>query len=58
MFVPLPQEKQLFLQFVNIKGWVSTHIGPPSLLPSFKTKKQKEAKPEFRQVGVSLRALI
>jgi ABC-type multidrug transport system ATPase subunit len=47
---PVPEERQLHLDFHNISGWVSTHIGPPSLLPSFKSKKQNDDKPEYRQI--------
>ena len=43
------QDKQLFLDFTDIKGWVPTALGPPSLLPSFKAKKV-DSKPDYRQV--------
>jgi len=51
--VPLLQEKQLYVQFDQIKGWVSKIIGPPSLVPkmsAFHGKQKKEDDPELRQV--------
>jgi hypothetical protein len=47
------QEKQLYVEFDQIKGWVSKVIGPPSLMPKFSTfqaKQKKEDNPELRQV--------